>query len=215
VILPSKALISPSFEYEAQLCWTNSTDKLFSIVQERGNAFSSANSTRCPAKGVFLRLTSTPNFISSNRPLKQFIAPGGANFSGGLHIPQGSLVSIPVNAVHHDAEFYPKPEVFDPFRFSGNREPGIPNINGNANDPSAIPKAQPWATINDRFLGFGQGRHACPGRFFGAAMLQMILSYIMTEYDILEVKGEMKPTYFFGIAFSSTTSRMVVKKRTL
>jgi cytochrome P450 len=108
--------------------------------------------------------------------------------------------------------FIPNPKYF---RFSGNREPGIPNKNGNANDPSAIPKAQPWATINDRFLGFGQGRHACPGRFFGAAMLQMILSYIMTEYDILEVKGEMKPTYFFGIAFSSTTSRMVVKKRTL
>lgn len=34
-----------------------------------------------------------------------------------ITIPKGGLVYIPVYAIHHDAQFYPQPEKFDPTRF--------------------------------------------------------------------------------------------------
>jgi cytochrome P450 len=35
-----------------------------------------------------------------------------------LVIPKDIMVALPCYAIHHDAEYYPEPEVFDPERFS-------------------------------------------------------------------------------------------------
>ena len=47
------------------------------------------------------------------RPLK---------LSNGMTIPAGTLVAIPVSAIHRDEISYPNPDVFDGFRFSKLRE---------------------------------------------------------------------------------------------
>lgn len=33
-------------------------------------------------------------------------------------------------------------------------------------------------------MGFGYGRHACPGRFFAANQIKHMLAHILLEYDI-------------------------------
>jgi cytochrome P450 len=34
----------------------------------------------------------------------------------GIPIEKGTLIQIPIHAVHHDEEVYPDPEIFDPDR---------------------------------------------------------------------------------------------------
>jgi cytochrome P450 len=34
----------------------------------------------------------------------------------GIPIEKGTLIQVPIHAVHHDDEVYPDPEVFDPDR---------------------------------------------------------------------------------------------------
>lgn len=38
--------------------------------------------------------------------------------NSNLIIPKGTSVSIPTYCIHHDSEYYPDPEKFDPERFT-------------------------------------------------------------------------------------------------
>lgn len=51
-----------------------------------------------------------------------------------------------------DAQLYPDPEKFDPWRFSKLRQ----------SDPALEGKAQ-YVSSNPASLAFGYGQHACPG----------------------------------------------------
>ncbi|KAL1961582.1 hypothetical protein VTN77DRAFT_1434 [Rasamsonia byssochlamydoides] len=42
------------------------------------------------------------------------------------------------------------------------------------------------------FLGFGYGQNACPGRFFAAQELKLLLAYIVLNYDIRPLERRPK-----------------------
>lgn len=64
---------------------------------------------------------------------KTFKVPGT-----NLTIPKGMKVFIPVYAIHHDENYYPEPEVFNPDRFSQGSE---------------------LAPVANSFLPFGAGKY--------------------------------------------------------
>jgi cytochrome P450 len=45
-------------------------------------------------------------------------------FSNGVTIPPGTVVGVPLSAIHTDGEVYPNPDEFDGFRFVKLRERG-------------------------------------------------------------------------------------------
>lgn len=61
----------------------------------------------------------------------------------GLILPKNTHVTIPVIGIHHDPEFYPSPEVFDPDRFT--------DENKNARQSCT-------------YLPFGEGPRICIGK---------------------------------------------------
>lgn len=124
------------------------------------------------------------------------VDPKGLTMPDGLHLPPGTRIGTSTHSIHHDDEIYDNPKIYDPFRFSRAREAtekGNSRANGtaitnveNPKDHAKVLESKNLAmvTTSDTFLAFGHGRHACPGRFFAAAEMKLLLAYIVLNYDI-------------------------------
>ncbi|KAL8737236.1 MAG: hypothetical protein Q9181_001890 [Wetmoreana brouardii] len=132
---------------------------------------------------------------------KEVIRSEGLSLPDGTHIPQGGWLGIPVLGLHMDDRFYPNPGKYDPFRWAKlkmereaaqNKE----DSEGERNRASIKDYAgQPTST----YVGFGYGRHACPGRWFAVQLLKILLAYLTLNYDI-EPTGPMPKTTVIGDA---------------
>lgn len=84
----------------------------------------------------------------------------------GHRIPKGATVFIPVHSIHHDARFWPDPEVYDPSRF----------LAGNAR-----------GRHRSAYLPFGGGKRVCIGTSF-ALMEGTLIAAMMSQrfvYDLV------------------------------
>ncbi|KAG5669760.1 hypothetical protein PVAND_000054 [Polypedilum vanderplanki] len=90
-------------------------------------------------------------------------------------IPKDILVSIPIYAIHHDPEYYPEPDKFDPDRF---------------NDEN---KAQrhPMA-----FLPFGHGPRNCIGFRFGLMQTKIALIQLLLNFRVYASEKTPDPIKF-------------------
>jgi len=98
----------------------------------------------------------------------------GITLSNGQYIPPGVTIEVPSAAVYLDEKNYPSADEFDGFRAYKARQ------SGKAAD---IARNQ-FVTTNETNLNFGYGAHACPGRFFAANEIKMILVRLILEYDV-------------------------------
>lgn len=102
--------------------------------------------------------------------------------SNGQVIPPGVLVEVASHSAMNDPDVVPNPDVFDPWRSYRLREqeglqgPGKAGAGGLA--------LNQLVSVNANSLAFGYGRHACPGRFFAANELKMIIGTALLNYDI-------------------------------
>ncbi|KAF9047872.1 cytochrome P450 [Panaeolus papilionaceus] len=103
-------------------------------------------------------------------------------FSNGVTIPKGTTVSVTAISRHLDESIYPDPNTFDPLRFVKM-----------ASNPEFSKKADITAVGLDLNV-FGYGRHACPGRFFAAVAMKLILAYMVTHYDLKFPKDGGRPS---------------------
>jgi cytochrome P450 len=117
----------------------------------------------------------------------------------GTHIPKGNQVSVSIHSIHHDAANYENSDIHDAFRFSREWEqadmmdrtstPGAEKENEDASSSSRNPVL---VSYTPDFLAFGYGRSACPGRFFAAEELKLLLAYIVLNYDIKPLERRPK-----------------------
>ncbi|EXJ73202.1 uncharacterized protein A1O5_02962 [Cladophialophora psammophila CBS 110553] len=123
--------------------------------------------------------------------MRQVVAPDGVTAPNGTFCPYGSCVAVPTSGVHNDPEHYPDAATYNPFRFSVEREsstaesPETENDKSNANiTEEYIRKANlSFVSTSPTYHPFGHGRHACPGRFFAANELKLLLAYIVLNYE--------------------------------
>ncbi|KAL6229228.1 hypothetical protein BDW75DRAFT_245921 [Aspergillus navahoensis] len=90
--------------------------------------------------------------------------------SDGTVIPKHSNLIVSSQRMW-DESIYPSPEKFDPYRFLRLREM-----------PGHETSAQ-FASPSLEHMGFGFGKHACPGRFFAANEIKIALCHILLKYD--------------------------------
>ncbi|KAK4182318.1 cytochrome P450 [Podospora australis] len=99
-------------------------------------------------------------------------------FSDGVQIPRGSSIMVPTIVAGVDPKVYPNPDRFDGERFFRMRT-------AEKDDP----KAQ-LVTVSAEYLGFGYGKHACPGRFLAAHEIKVALCHLLLKYEIKFLDGQ-------------------------
>ncbi|KAF4519366.1 hypothetical protein B566_EDAN011372 [Ephemera danica] len=104
-----------------------------------------------------------PAPITDRTCTKNYIVPGT-----DVLIEEGSSILLPIYALHHDPEFFPEPEKFDPERFSKENKKNI----------------RPYT-----YLPFGSGPHNCLGMRLALLEVKLCICYIL---DACELKVSAK-----------------------
>ncbi|XP_059085586.1 probable cytochrome P450 6d4, partial [Tigriopus californicus] len=90
----------------------------------------------------------------------------------GLVIKKGMRVDFPIYTSHHNPEFFPEPETFDPERFMPENERNIKNLT---------------------YRPFGGGPRFCIGQRFALIEMKMAVAKLLTNYQInTSPKTELK-----------------------
>ena len=85
----------------------------------------------------------------------------------GIHLPKDQAINISVYGVHHNPEYYPEPERFNPDRF-------MPE-----NKQNLVPYT---------YLPFGAGPRNCIGMRFAYQELKLCLAKLITRYQFEATK---------------------------
>ncbi|KAL4768695.1 putative Ent-kaurene oxidase [Aspergillus nidulans var. acristatus] len=137
--------------------------------------------------------------------------PHGVDFQSTdnppLHVPPGIRLCVPAHSIHRDPALHPDPLTYNAFRFV--IEPSV----GAADATEPAPKRASLATTTDSFLVFGHGRHACPGRFFAAHLMKLMLAYIVRHYDVARLTQPVDKQVQVGTAKPDANLRLTVRRR--
>ncbi|KAJ7730245.1 cytochrome P450 [Mycena maculata] len=131
-----------------------------------------------------------------------------AVIADGTVLPQGSVVAFAPKPLHHNPQVYNDPDTFDPFRFAKLRR----------GDNTAHDIQQSFTNLSNDYIVFGIGKHGCPGRFFAALKIKVILSELLLSYDIAFPEGAShtpKPFAFNIFTVPNPTAKLVFTKRTV
>ncbi|KAI1424417.1 cytochrome P450 [Xylaria sp. FL1777] len=163
------------------------------------------------------------------------------DLSDGTHLPSGTSILTPLAGMSFDERYFPDPEVFDGLRFwklrqqQQSRSPSptsfMSNLSSTTSSPSKAtaatttttssstspinPSRYQFTSIGDTNQNFGLGKHACPGRFFAAQEIKLILSHLLLHYDIKLRDGETrpKPVVFMMTKSPSQTAEVLFRRR--
>ena len=154
------------------------------------------------------------NFMSRNITRIVIADKGITNTAEGWHAPKGAYVSADVTNTMHDPEIYPDPNVYDAFRYSRPREESeARGVSEKGKVDGASLKNVDMINTSDTFLTFSHGRHACPGRFFVALELKMMLAYVLLNYDVEHLETRPKNTWFNTASVPDSKGSIRVKRK--
>lgn len=102
-------------------------------------------------------------------------------FKDGTTLGAGTYITMPSDSISRDPDIYDNPEQFDGYRFYDRRMGG--GLDSNRHQ---------FATTGPENLAFGQGKNACPGRFFAGTQIKIVLANVLLTYDISFPPGQIK-----------------------
>lgn len=132
------------------------------------------------------------NTVLTVGPLRIVSAKDGVETPSGVHVPKGYQVGIPAYSIHFDENIWGADAgEFKPFRFSEKRS------DTQASQNHLQRARQAWATTSPEYLSFGAGKNSCPGRFFAAGMLKVLMADILSKYE-LQFQDQRPSNIWFG-----------------
>ncbi|KAB2576822.1 putative cytochrome p450 protein [Lasiodiplodia theobromae] len=149
---------------------------------------------------------------------RKVVAPAGiTNAAEGWHVPQGAKLSLPLWGAQHDPDLFDRPDAFDAFRHSREREAWEAKTaderGADRMEEGLRLKQKGMVTTGDTHFPWGHGRHACPGRFFVAHELKMLLAYLVQNYDIKPLAERPKTRWIGMNIVPAVDARIEVRRK--
>lgn len=157
------------------------------------------------------------NAISQTMLMRKVIAPGGVtNENTGQHFPQGTLFSCPIWCTQRDKDIFGDgADLYDAFRYSRQREEYERKKDDEKKPQDGLKVAKMgMVTTSPENYGFGHGRHACPGRFFVAHVMKMIIAYLLFNYDMKTLDKRPDRKCIGKNIIPPTDATMEIKRKT-
>ncbi|KAF2825057.1 cytochrome P450 [Ophiobolus disseminans] len=89
--------------------------------------------------------------------------------AGAPHVPAGATVAASSQDAMRDSAHYPQPDVFQSRRFV---------------DTESEARDTKFTEVSEKFLVWGFGSLACPGRFHASIVMKLVIAHIVARYDI-------------------------------
>ncbi len=154
------------------------------------------------------------SFLSAGL-VRKVINKDGVTTRDGVHCPYGSSVGIAARGIHNDESIYTNADQFQPFRYVDARDAIIANEEtGKFGTEEMIKKANySLVSTSAEYQPFGHGRHACPGRFFAANELKLLLAYMVINYDIELLEKRPEGQWVGQVALPPMKATIKIRRR--
>jgi cytochrome P450 len=194
-----------------------------SALAATGNEWSKATLQLLIKHDSTLRESTRLGSFLSVGMLRRVVEPDGLVAPNGTFCPYDSWVGIASNGVHNDPGLYSDSDKFRPFRFSDMREAEVEaefvsdeqqSSSKESEREVLIKKANlSFVSVSPQYHPFGHGRHACPGRFFAANELKLLLAYMIQNYDF-EMLDTRPPSQWIGaVLVPPRTATIRIRRR--
>lgn len=189
-------------------------EEIRAVLRGHGGLFTTAALQAMKKLDSFLRETARCHPLSwtsfSRKVLRTF------TLSTGQVIPAGCIIEVPAYGLSMDGDVVDDPETFDAFRSYRARAAAAAAQDGlDGVGRAGAAASNQFVTVSPTNLTFGYGRHACPGRFFAANEIKMIVARALLDYDIRMVDGstERYPNFHFATQNIPDTSKDLLFRR--
>ncbi|KAL6719191.1 ADP-ribosylation factor protein 3 [Lecanora helva] len=123
------------------------------------------------------------------------------SLTDGTSLQVGDVACVPLQAILQDPSNYPDSMRFDGFRFV---------------DQTSDGNTERFTDATSTYPLWGLGKRGCPGRYFAARILKIVLAHILINYDIKMDEGSSNKTRTFSwrsaIVPKATSSLLFRKK---
>ncbi|GJE87945.1 cytochrome P450 [Phanerochaete sordida] len=156
---------------------------------------------RMPRVDAVLRESQRFNGINAFSMMRATLRPVTLTSAGTpLALPAGTLCVAPQRALHGDGALHDEPHIFAPFR---------------ALDAPGGAKPEQLVRTSTRYVPFGHGKHACPGRFFAGNEMKAAVAHVVTTYDVKLPGGATArpPNEILGLTIAPNRSAKVMFRR--
>ncbi|KAI0401848.1 cytochrome P450 [Xylaria palmicola] len=132
---------------------------------------------------------------------------------GKTVLPAGASIAMPGRPMSVDPTFYERPHEFDGLRFyctGKGTEEYLSKLKGNTQ------QQLDYTGIEPGNLSWGSGRFTCPGRWYAAALIKLVVAKLLLSYDIsfpLEQTQRPGNTMYDTEVFPDMKQRIVLRKR--
>ncbi|KAL2019156.1 hypothetical protein VTK56DRAFT_10028 [Thermocarpiscus australiensis] len=161
-----------------------------SVLAEYGGEWNKRALARMEKLDSVFRESARLNSFATVGMSRRVVAKDGLVTPSGVKVPRGATIAVPSYPVLHDSDVYPDAHEFKPFRFAEQRSDEKVEYVKRA--------TKAFASTSNEYLAFGHGRNACPGRFFAANELKLMLAHMVLNYDI-DIKGSRPRNMWFGL----------------
>ncbi|KAI6022896.1 hypothetical protein PISMIDRAFT_672792 [Pisolithus microcarpus 441] len=200
------AILSPTSTFTQALYYLAAYPQYVRLLREEVDAIIEEYGW---TKEAMAKMWKVDSFLAETERLEGFTvsvqrkAMEDLTLSDGTFIPKGTHIAVPTYIIHRDSTVYQNPGMFDPLRFYKLRSNGTESAR------------HQMVAVNQNYLPFGYGKHACPGRFLAADELKTMLAHVLISYDVKFEGRDTRPSSikWDTASMPDPTVRVMFRKR--